>query len=779
MNRKRGISKVQSSFQKAFLSFETIADGVVEYPTCKRLYLMIQPINVSLMNDEEKGDMIKELSTLFAMLENTTEISMHTIDKQADVLSNIELLQTLSELNDNRYVQDYLTEKTEELFQASESGTERSFFLCLTYPKTYDTVSILADARQLIAQDTCFSIRLMREVEIKKAFMVYCVRDFSDIDEIYSHEQPLAQFKNEMTPLKSRFLPTYAQIGDLFIQTFVIRKYPQKANRMILFERLSKLHGVDISIRLNKIDDFKVNKGIDKTIHASKQLFETANKETEKMESRKKQEELVKMYERMLSENENMYTMSIFIQIKSFKQEDLMILEQRVLRELKIISFVKETPQLLQKQAWISCAPFGDNHLVHLIGRNVPLSTATCVMPFVYSGRKDEKGQLIGEDSAGGKMLVDFEKKDFEVTNTNISIIGESGQGKTRLEHMIMLQKFIRGNKLYIEDPEREHSVFVNKLGGTYIQPGGMYRINPLEVFDYGGVDDENLYTSQTSNLRQHIGWLIDFFKTYNNEVNGDLIAILLEDFYILQGYSFSTSKVVESSPILADFYDYIEGELKDFDKKVEAPIYQKEQLEYLLQQIHGVCIGSDADLCNGRTNMANSDIVAWDLNDLLSGSKQRLRIMQYVISGYVWNQVVKHRYTNKVTYVISELSLRLHKEYLESIITLVGMLKRFRKYEADMMLSTQNPYDMLRSGIREYTASLFTSPSFRFLFYPGDGDQETFIKTVNITPTEYTKIAKSKKGNVLFTAGATKYNVQISKLSQTELSLYGKGVGL
>lgn len=758
------------SFQKTFLKFQRIDDGVVTYPEFKRLFIAIDPVNPSLMKKEEKAEIIEHLSLVISTLEQVTEVSLHVLDKQPDVTTNLQMIDTLKQIHGNEYVKHYLDEQRAELLEANEIGSERAFFLTFTYPGFYTVNDILIEARQFVLLDTKLRLTIMNAEMIMKMFQIYCNRDFEGV--VQSD-----QFKNELAPIRTRFLPTFAQIGDLYVKTFVIKRYPQKAQKLLLFEQLSKINGIDITIRLNKIDDSIINEGIDKTLSASKQSLATASRETERLESEKKRDELHKMYQRMLEDNEGMYYLSVFIQIKAFDLEEMKLLERHLFRELKLISFAKEAPQLLQKEAWYACAPFGENQLFKLVARNVPLSTASCLMPFVYSGRKDALGQIIGEDNAGGKMLVDFEKKDSEVANTNIAIIGESGQGKTRLEHLIMFQKFIRGNRLFIEDPEREHSSFVEKLGGTYVKPGGKYMINPLEVFDFGEQTDK-LYDSRISPLRQHIGWVSEFFKVYNEEVNIDLVAIVLEQFYLFSGYTFSQNQQqYQKSPTLEEFYTFILKEIEYLDYKTTS-LYQKDQLEQLLQQIHGVCVGSDADLCNGQTVMASNKIIAWDLNDLLSGSKRRLKIMQHLISGYVWSQVVKERYNTKVTYVISELSLRLHKENLSGVIAIVGMLKRFRKYEADLIISTQNPYDMLRDGMREYTSALFTSPSFRFLFYPGDGDKDSFIKAVNITETEYTKISKSKRGNVLFTAGATKYNVQISSPTSTEEKLYGKGVG-
>lgn len=766
------------SFQHTFLRFSEITDGLVVFTDVNRLYLRINPMNPTLMKQDEKEQLIEELGMLIQSVDQAFEIGLHVTDRQADITSNVSMLKQMHEQAENSYVQAYIEEQLEALQNENEIGTERYFYITLSYRKHISFEDIKTEAHQLSQLGFKFHLQVMKKTEIMRIFAIYTVRHFDAIP--VSCENECSRFKDVMTPIRARFFPTYAQIGDMFVKTHVIRQYPEQANKLLLFEHLCKLNGVEITIRLNQLDDAKISEGIDKTINASKQTQAMAYKETEKMASQKKQSDLGRMYERMLMEHESMYYLSIYIQIKAFDLDGLKLLEKQVQRELLAIGFVKETPQLLQREAWFGCAPFGDNSLKAYIARNVPLSTTACIMPFVYSGRKDLYGQMIGNDYAGGQMLVDFEQKSDEVANTNIAIIGESGQGKTRLEHLIMFQKYLRGNRLFIEDPEREHYSFVEKLGGTYIRPGGEYIINPLEIFPHASEDVGGIEKS-VSLLRQHISWVCDFFQVYNREINADLLSILLERFYISCGLTFIDQNVndVVESPILSDFYTYIEGVLQTPQNEQDTVLYTASQLSQLLQQIYGICVGNDADLCNGQTRIEDNQVIAWDLNDLLAGSKRRLHIVQHLISGYVWSQVVRERYQKKVTYVISELSLRLNKDQMQSIVATIAMLKRFRKYESDMIISTQNPYDMMREGLKEYTTALFTSPSFRFLFYPGDGDRQEFMKVVNITETEYQTIAKSKRGNVLFMAGATKYNIQIVPPSEVELQLYGRGGGL
>ncbi len=65
--------------------------------------------------------------------------------------------------------------------------------------------------------------------------------------------------------------------------------------------------------------------------------------------------------------------------------------------------------------------------------RVLPASSVANMYPLNYSGKTDENGFYLGRDKFGSNILVDFDKRTNDKTNSNILILGNSGQGKSYL----------------------------------------------------------------------------------------------------------------------------------------------------------------------------------------------------------------------------------------------------------------------------------------------------------------------------------------------------------
>ena len=79
-------------------------------------------------------------------------------------------------------------------------------------------------------------------------------------------------------------------------------------------------------------------------------------------------------------------------------------------------------------------------------------------------------------------MLVDFDKRTEDKTNSNILILGNSGQGKSYLMKLLLCNQREAGKSVLVLDPEHEYEDLCSNLGGTYIDMmSGEFMINPLE----------------------------------------------------------------------------------------------------------------------------------------------------------------------------------------------------------------------------------------------------------------------------------------------------------
>lgn len=168
----------------------------------------------------------------------------------------------------------------------------------------------------------------------------------------------------------------------------------------------------------------------------------------------------------------------------------------------------------------MSVLPMGANMFGAQFERILPASSVANMYPFNYSGKTDPQGLYIGRDKFGTNILVDFDRRADDKTNSNILILGNSGQGKSYLLKLILTNLRESGKAIIALDAEEEYKDLTEALGGCYIDfMSGEYIINPLEpkVWNDGqDLGDAPAAFRKTTRLSQHIAYLKDFFRAYN-----------------------------------------------------------------------------------------------------------------------------------------------------------------------------------------------------------------------------------------------------------------------
>ena len=144
-------------------------------------------------------------------------------------------------------------------------------------------------------------------------------------------------------------------------------------------------------------------------------------------------------------------------------------------------------------------------------------------MLFRSSGKLDPKGFYIGKDKYGSNILVDFDQRDEDKTSANILILGNSGQGKSYLMKLLILNLLESGKSVISLDAEHEQQEMCEAVGGCFADlMAGQYIINVLEpkCWDDGGdpnaTDAPEAFRKSTL-LAQHISFLKDFFRAYKD----------------------------------------------------------------------------------------------------------------------------------------------------------------------------------------------------------------------------------------------------------------------
>ncbi len=114
---------------------------------------------------------------------------------------------------------------------------------------------------------------------------------------------------------------------------------------------------------------------------------------------------------------------------------------------------------------FLLCQPAATPSAPNLNGSFRPARWPTCI-PSIILARTDPHGFYIGKDKYGANILVDFDKRDDDKTSANILILGNSGQGKSYLLKLLLLNFLEAGKSVISLDVEHEQKDMCETVGG-------------------------------------------------------------------------------------------------------------------------------------------------------------------------------------------------------------------------------------------------------------------------------------------------------------------------
>jgi type IV secretory pathway VirB4 component len=198
--------------------------------------------------------------------------------------------------------------------------------------------------------------------------------------------------------------------------------------------------------------------------------------------------------------------------------DELDALKSKVKSELSYRKISIDRLYLQQKDGFLSVFPGGVNQFGDKFDRVLPADSISDLFPFSYSGKVDPKGFSLGRDRFGSGIFVDFDRRAVDITNANIAVLGNSGEGKSYLGKGIITNLAMANKNLIILDPEHEYEELVRNLGGTYLDlMKGDYKINILECRTWNIDDEEDdgpaAFHEKTA-VSQHVSFLRDFFRS-------------------------------------------------------------------------------------------------------------------------------------------------------------------------------------------------------------------------------------------------------------------------
>lgn len=588
-------------------------------------------------------------------------------------------------------------------------------------------------------------------------------------------------FFDMILPGTIKFLSDHYIVGDSYRCVWAIREYPPSTEEQAILSQLADRNGVTLRIYHRLVESMEQRKIIQNATRRNR-LKSGGNDVSESIEAEGNLQDVIELLANLRKNKEPLLHCSVFIELKAKSMEKLKELQSDIAMELTRSKISVDRLTLRQKEGFLSAVPTGSNQFGAQYERVLPASSVANLYPFNFSGKTDPQGAYIGRDKYGTNILVDFDRRAEDKTNSNALILGNSGQGKSYLLKLILTNIRESGKRIICLDPESEYETLCDALGGCYIDfMSGEYTINPLEPKAWtDSVEDIDANTPEAfkkvTRLSQHIAFLKDFFRSYKDFTDSqiDTIEILLSKLYARFGITDSTDYSVKKAsdfPVMQDFYNLCEEEFMTYDKQRKY-LYTEETLQEVCLGIHSMCVGSESKYLNGHTNITDSNFLVFGVKGLMDTNRRLKDCMLFNILSYMSNELL-----GKGSTAASVDELYLFLSNMTTIEYLRNCMKRVRKKDSSVILASQNIEDFLIPAIREFTKPLFSIPTHQFLFNAGQINPKEYMDALQVEPSEFELIKYPERGTCLYRCGNERYLLQVIA-PEYKAALFGKSGG-
>ena len=584
--------------------------------------------------------------------------------------------------------------------------------------------------------------------------------------DIVLSETYVKDFIDMVAPTTIKFFTEYYLIGDDYRCAWAIREYPPSTTDQALLGRFGDKEAVTLHLYSRYVDSMEQSKIVQNATRKNK-LLASSNDIEDVVTGEGNLDDVVELLNELRKNREPLLHCAVFLELSAKSLDKLKELQSDVAMELTREKMSVDKLSMRQLEGFQSVMPCGDNKFRVQFERVLPASSVANLYPFNYSGKTDPGGFLIGKDKFGTNVIVDFDRRADDKTNSNILILGNSGQGKSYLLKLLLTNIRMSGKSIICLDAEQEYETLCNNLGGCYIDlMSGQYIINVLEPKEWSdNSTEEDLDAPEAfrkaTRLSQHISFLKDFFRVYKDfdSAQIDALEILLTRLYAKFGITDNTDFdrfKAQDYPTMSDLYAIVESEYQRYEKGSKS-LFTEDLLRELCLGLNSMCVGAESKFFNGHTNITDDKFLVFGVKGLMEANKKLKDAMLFNILSYMNHKLLTKGHTAAS---IDELYLFLTNT--TAIEYIRNASKRVRKKESSIILASQNIEDFLLPEVKELTKPLFSIPTHQFLFNAGNVNPKEFIDALQLEQSEYELIKYPERGTCLFKCGNERYLLQV-----------------
>ena len=594
--------------------------------------------------------------------------------------------------------------------------------------------------------------------------------------------ETLKAFLDMIAPSIVRFETGYFICGNTFRCVWALREYPTSTDDLAILRHLGEKHGVTLHIYTRMVSALEERRIVHNAEIRNRMKRGRSQNLQQAVEAESNLQDVADLIGSLHRNKEPLLHCAVYIEMIAGSMQDLQILQTNVEVELMRSKLNVDKLKLRQQAGFCAVSPVGHNSFGTEYERVLPASSVANLFPFNYSGKTDRKGFYIGKDKFGSNIVVDFDQRDEDKTSANVLILGNSGQGKSYLMKLLLLNFLEAGKSVITLDVEHEQWELCQNVGGCFADiVDGTYKINLLEPrcwdtdADPYDLDAPKAFR-QSTRLAQHTSFLKDVFRSYKDFTTAqiDTIEIMLTKLYaewgITEETDFSQMRP-EEYPILSELYDFIEIEYETFDES-KPQLYTRATLQQVLLGLHSMCRGADSKFFNGHTNLTSTRFLVFGVKGLLSVAQNVRSTILLNLLSYMSDQLLLDGNT---VAALDELYIWLSNPIAIEYIR--NALKRVRKKESALILASQNLEDFDQPGVREMTKPLFSIPPHQFLFNAGSIDRRSYMDMLQLEESEFDLIKYPQRGVCLYKCGNERYLLEVHAPPYKE-AMFGKAGG-
>lgn len=404
--------------------------------------------------------------------------------------------------------------------------------------------------------------------------------------------------------------------------------------------------------------------------------------------------------------------------------------------------------------------------------RNLNSGAVAACMPFYNAEICHPGGTLFGINySTGTPMYINMYDK-HAVNNTNMSIFGRAGAGKSYFVSLLTMRSVLQNIHSAIVDPEGEYSQIALAMGGVNVEISATSdsRINLFDIEEAVEVDEDGKPTGKYSvDVNEKVS---DVCKVLGVMAGGNLssehtslISIIVQQLYASFGINENPKSLYSSDgsydsktgvfystgkrkqmPTISDFCDLLNKDIAENPEEF-GPLrsFANTMKMFRREGAYGLF---DCQSSISTNDLSSYTVINFDVHALEEGILRPIGM--YITMTYIWEKFVKKNFSIRKRVICDEAWMLMNKGMAGSEYTrkfLETCSRRIRKRNAGLLVASQNFIEFANSDEGEV---ILSNTAVRVFLKQSDTDILSVQQKFNLSEGETDFLRNAQIGEFL-----------------------------